>query len=119
MAELSGIIVDLDLCVGCYACEVACKQENNVPIGTRWIKVVSVGPEKLDGKPRMDFIPVMTEECTLCEHRLLQNLEPRCVENCPTEAFRFCNNATEILAAPQSGKRYQVCKLRGEVPAFG
>jgi len=23
-----GILVDMDRCVGCYACEVACRQEN-------------------------------------------------------------------------------------------
>ena len=115
MAELYGIVVDLDLCVGCYACEVACKQENNVPIGTRWIRVIDVGPEELDGKLRIDFIPVMTDECTLCEHRLSQNLEPRCVDNCPTKALQCYKNTTELLAALQDGRRCQVCKVKSEV----
>ena len=119
MEELSGILADLDLCVGCYACEVACKQENNVHIGTKWIKVISVGPEFFNGKPRADFFPMMTEECTLCEHRLSENLEPRCVDNCPTEALKLCNGNTELLAALQSGKRFQICKLKGQVPIFG
>lgn len=119
MAELYGILVDLDLCVGCYACEIACKQENAVPIGRRWIQVATIGPERVDGKLRMDFLPVMTDGCTLCAHRLGENLEPRCVDNCPTDAFVFCKDAAGLLTTLQSGKRIQVCKLEGEMPAFG
>ena len=119
MAELYGIFVDLDLCTGCHACEIACKQENSVPVGTRWIKVIHVGPEELDGKLCMDFMPVMTDGCTFCEHRLTQNLAPRCVDNCPTQALYFYTNPAEVLSALQDGRRHQVCKLKAEVPAFG
>lgn len=119
MAELRGILIDLELCVGCDACEVACKQENNVPIGTKWIRVISVGPAEVNGRQFMEFIPIITNECTLCAHRLGANLEPRCVANCPTQALQFCNNAAEVLSALQSGKRFQVCTLRGGETAFG
>ncbi len=27
------LVIDLDRCIGCFACEVACKNENNVPLG--------------------------------------------------------------------------------------
>jgi len=118
MAELCGIVADLDLCVGCYACEVACKQENNVPIGTRWIRVTGVGPEELDGRSRIDFVPVMTDECTLCEHRLIRNQEPRCVDNCPTQALKFCGNPYEVLKALHSGRRVQMCKVKSEVMCY-
>lgn len=119
MAEVCGILADLDSCVGCYACEVACKQENNVAIGTQWIKVISIGPEELNGKRVADFIPMMTEQCTLCEHRLTKNLEPRCVEVCPTKALKFCKNATELLEMLRNGKRSHVCRLKSEAQAFG
>ena len=56
MGEIYGMVADLDLCVGCYACEVACKQENKIPIGTRWIKVITIGPNKISGKLQMDFL---------------------------------------------------------------
>ena len=118
MATLSAILKDLDLCVGCYSCEVACKQENNVPIGTKWVRVIPVGPEKVKGELRIEFLHEMTDECSFCEHRLRETLLPRCVDNCPMNALAFCRNAAEIVAALQSGRRVQPCKIKGEVQFF-
>jgi Fe-S-cluster-containing dehydrogenase component len=114
MSQVYGILADLDPCVACYACEVACKEENDVPIGTKRIQIVPIGPERVDGKLRMDFIPMLLEGCTLCEHRIKENMLPRCVENCPTQAMVFCRNTAEMVAALQSGKRFQVCKVKGQ-----
>ncbi len=38
------LVIDLDRCIGCFACEVACKNENNVPLGVYYNKVLSIGP---------------------------------------------------------------------------
>jgi len=119
LSEPYGIIVDLDLCVGCYACEIACKQENDVPIGIRWIQVFTIGPKKVENELRMDFLPLMTNKCTLCAHRIRMGMEPRCVESCPVKAFTFCKDATELLTGLGNGKRVQVCKLKGDASAFG
>lgn len=40
------LVIDLDRCIGCFACEMACKQENNVPLGVHYNKVLSIGPHK-------------------------------------------------------------------------
>ena len=39
-----AIVVDLDRCIGCHGCEIACKNENEVELGSFWNKVVQVGP---------------------------------------------------------------------------
>ena len=119
MTSLCGILVDLDLCTGCYACEVSCKQENNVPVGTNWIKVLTIGPETIDSRQRMDFLPIMTEQCTLCARRIKDGLEPRCVNNCPTQALEFCDDTGVLLSLLQSDRRWQICKLEGLSQAFG
>jgi len=38
------LLVDLQRCIGCYSCVVACKQENGLPVGVNWIKVDEIGP---------------------------------------------------------------------------
>ena len=50
MVKEYALIVDTEDCVGCSACEVACKQEHNLPVGPRWIRVYSDGPREIEGK---------------------------------------------------------------------
>ncbi len=77
-----AIITDLNRCVGCLACSVACKALNNVPIGNYWNKVVRVGPTPNKGGSGtwpdvyMYFLPI---SCQHCEN-------PECVQVCPTGA---------------------------------
>lgn len=61
----------------------------------------------MDGKFQMNFLPMLTEEFALCEHRLEEGLESSCVNNCPTRALELRKAATKLLTAFQSGKRYQ------------
>jgi Fe-S-cluster-containing dehydrogenase component len=72
-----SLFVDLDRCIGCYACEVACKQEHNLPVGPRWIRVVQDGPKKISGGLQLDFYPKMCKQCE----------DPKCAEACPEKAI--------------------------------
>lgn len=72
-----GLLVDLSLCFGCHTCEVACKQENCLPVGLRWISVKRIGPSKAGEELRMHFVPVMCMHC----------VKPPCLEACPTDAI--------------------------------
>ena len=73
MAQKSwGMVVDVDKCIGCQACVVACQSENNIPINEEsrfherraieWIRVERYWEGEFpDVKAR--FIPIMCQQC--------------------------------------------------------
>ena len=70
-----AMVIDLRRCIGCHACSVACKSENDVPLGVwrSWVKQVERGTfpnTQRHSLPRL---------CNHCDH-------PACVEACPTKA---------------------------------
>ncbi len=84
-----AIITDLNKCVGCLACSVACKSANSVPVGSFWNKVLRIGPNpRYEGAtlPDVDmyFLPV---GCQHCEN-------PECVKVCPTGASHKLEDGT-------------------------
>ena len=54
------LMVNTRDCIGCNACEVACKQEHDLPVGPRWIRVYSDGPQEIEGKLQLRYIETMT-----------------------------------------------------------
>jgi molybdopterin-containing oxidoreductase family iron-sulfur binding subunit len=80
-----GMVIDLDKCVGCQACVVACKEENNVPHGSPeeqrsrreiyWHKMIAATKGKYP-HVRTEIIPM---PCMQCDH-------PPCVTVCPAKA---------------------------------
>ena len=76
MTEYS-LLVDVNLCYGCQACEVACKQENDVAEAVRWIRVIQVGPKEVGGQLKMTFVPIHCSHCG----------KPVCMKVCPTGAI--------------------------------
>ena len=81
MANYS-IVTDIDRCVGCHACTVACKAINDVPVGRFWNRVLRVGPTpKVGGSGQypdveMYFLNVSCQHCA----------DPECIKVCPTGA---------------------------------
>jgi tetrathionate reductase subunit B len=73
-----GMVMDLRRCIGCRACTVACKSENNVSLG-RFRAVIQ---EKVVGTfPNVTkvFLPLM---CNHCEGNEKDGVPP-CVKACP------------------------------------
>ena len=84
-----AIVTDLNRCVGCLACMVACKAVNNVPIGSYWNKVLRIGPTlKEDAAATNDgemyYLPVQCQHCA----------DPECVKVCPTGASHKTSDGT-------------------------
>ncbi len=77
MVKEYALIIDTGDCVGCSACEVACKQEHNLPVGPRWIRVYPDSSPGIDGKPQFRYI---VTHCMHCSH-------PLCKDACPVEAI--------------------------------
>lgn len=83
------IVTDLNRCVGCLSCSVACKSANGVPVGSFWNKVLRIGPNpKADGGQcpdvEMYFLPTGCQHCS----------DPACVHVCPTEASHIAEDGT-------------------------
>lgn len=71
-----GMLIDLRRCIGCHGCSVACKAENDVPLGVfrRRVRTLMKGGYP---KARRFFLPV---SCFHCE-------KPACLEACPQQAI--------------------------------
>ncbi|UJF17340.1 4Fe-4S dicluster domain-containing protein [Vibrio sp. SS-MA-C1-2] len=70
-----GMVIDLRKCIGCQACTVACKIENNAPVGKfrTWVSDIEV---KTFPETKREFLPHL---CNHCDN-------PSCVPVCPTGA---------------------------------
>ncbi len=84
------MVIDLQRCVGCGACDIACKSENNVPDDFSWsnhmIETTGTFP---DTKYR--YVPTLCNHCT----------HAPCVANCPTTSM---HKTDEGLTLHDSGK---------------
>ncbi len=70
-----GMVVDLNRCVGCQTCAVACKHENATVPGVQWRQVLDVEHGEYPSVERL-FLVVGCQHCA----------EPPCVPVCPTGA---------------------------------
>jgi len=77
MTEEYALIANAKDCIGCNACEVACKQEHNLPVGPRWIRVYTDGPHQIDGKLQLRYA---VTHCIHCR-------QPLCKDACPVNAI--------------------------------
>ena len=89
--ERKGLLIDYDYCVGCNACTVACKQENDYNADTWGIKVQEFNYVGEGGRVQVDYLPFPTTLCTLCADRIADGVDdkPSCVKHCMTKCMYY------------------------------
>lgn len=76
MANQKGFFVNVERCIGCHTCELACKETNDLEVGVRWRRVRTVEGGAYP-KPYAYFVSMA---CNHCE-------DPICVKVCPVKAY--------------------------------
>ncbi|RMG41135.1 MAG: 4Fe-4S dicluster domain-containing protein, partial [Planctomycetota bacterium] len=81
-----GMVIDLQKCIGCNTCAVACKAENHTPPGVSYMVVLE---EEIGEYPnvRRRFIP---RPCMQCE-------KPSCTMVCPTAATYTRDDGVTVI----------------------
>ncbi len=83
MPKRYGMVIDLERCVGCHTCTVACMMEHDLTAAAG-IVVQTIGGEDRDtpsGKHpdlHMHFLPILCAQCA----------NAPCIENCPSGAIQ-------------------------------
>ena len=96
MAEMNEktILVDLQRCVGCWTCSLACKVGNGLPDDQFFMTVRTLGSGEGIDRPagvwpdlHMSWQPVWSTKCVKCAGRLADGKLPYCVDSCPCGAL--------------------------------
>lgn len=86
MSKRMGMVINLQRCVGCRTCSVACKMEHDVPLGENRVRVLNPQNSTVFDLPEGKFPDVkmawLTVPCQHCE------ITP-CVDVCPTGASQI------------------------------
>ena len=69
------MVIDLNRCIGCDACTIACRQIHGTSKGILYARIVKYEIGKYP-EAKLAFLPLLCMHCA----------EPPCVEVCPTEA---------------------------------
>jgi DMSO reductase iron-sulfur subunit len=99
---------DMNACIGCHSCEVACSEQNGLPDGTVWRRVGEIEGGEYPDTRRFH----LSMSCNHC-------LEPACLEGCPTNAYeKLANGVVAHHADECIGCQYCTWNCPYSVPAF-
>lgn len=91
MGKRLGMVIDQERCIGCDACTVACRLENNAT--EHWIQVDTQNspqkdvPSGVSPDLKLEFLPRLCNHC----------LNPPCVDSCPTAAITKTGDGPVVL----------------------
>lgn len=78
-----GFYFNQNACIGCRTCQIACKDKNDLPVGTVYRRVHSFEA----GSFPVPAVYHYSATCNHCEH-------PACVAGCPTGAMHVSEDGT-------------------------
>lgn len=104
---MDGVLgVEAKKCIGCYACEIACKEAHDMPPGQgSLIEVVRADSSRAETRKKGHYLPVVCVHCA----------SPPCVEVCPEEAITQREDGIVLLDSSQCNG----CQLCIEVCPYG
>ena len=109
-----GMLIDLNRCIGCKSCVVACQAHHALPPGVFWGWVETVFPQDPETRKGRRFgldVPFLPVLCMHCEN-------PPCVSVCPVEAtfkredglvlidYDRCIGCRRCLICPYGARRF-------------
>jgi formate dehydrogenase iron-sulfur subunit len=99
---------DMNACIGCHSCEVACAEQNGNPVGVNWRRVGEVEGGEFPNAMRLN----LSMACNHC-------VEPTCLSGCPTNAYvKLANGIVAHHAEDCIGCQYCIWNCPYEVPVF-
>ncbi len=104
-----AMVIDLDKCVGCHTCEIACKSENLTPKGDFRCRLVKVE------QSRTPYETWLRLSCTHCD-------KPSCLPVCPAGAISKQRNGLVVIdtdACYGCGKCVEACPYHSVIRSSG
>jgi Fe-S-cluster-containing dehydrogenase component len=101
-----GLLYDMEFCTGCFACTVACKQENDFDADTWGKKVIEQIYTLPNGRVQIDNVPFPTKLCNHCNPRISsgEDDQPACVKACQA-AIIYYGEIGELVEKMKELKR--------------
>ncbi len=93
MSKRYAILIDMDRCIGCHACTIACKMTNRLPQSVSWSQVKTIGSDGMDEPAgvypnlQLAWLPMLCQHCE----------DAPCEKVCPVGAISKRDDGIVVL----------------------